>query len=83
MTLGDGQQASHSKDSLGLGIMDPTAGQVELLAISANDIKAFDVIGWNLRTAAPAVPEPSTWAMMLAGFGLARRRRPAGVIATV
>ncbi len=83
---GDGQQASHWKDSLGIGIMDPTAGQGELLAISANDIRAFDVIGWNLRTAAPAVPEPGTWMMMLAGFGLvglARRRRPAGVVATV
>jgi PEP-CTERM motif len=85
-TFGDGQQASHWKDSLGLGIMDPTASQGELLAISANDIKAFDVIGWNLRQAVPAVPEPSTWAMMLAGFGLvglARRRRPVQVASAV
>ncbi len=85
--FGDGQQASHWKDSLGLGIMDPTASQGELLAISANDIKAFDVIGWNLRQAVPAVPEPGTWMMMLAGFGLVggamRRRQSTGVIATV
>ena len=85
--FGDGQQASHFKDSLGLGIMDPTAGTGELLAISANDIRAFDVIGWNLRQAVPAVPEPGTWLMMLAGFGLVgsamRRRRSVGVIATV
>jgi PEP-CTERM motif len=84
--FGDGRQASHWKDNLGCGIMDPTAAQGELLAISANDIRAFDVIGWNLRAVTPAVPEPSTWAMMLAGFGLvglARRRRPAGVVATV
>jgi PEP-CTERM motif len=86
VNFGDGRQASHFKDNLGLGIMDPTAGQGELLAISSNDIKAFDVIGWNLRQAVPAVPEPSTWAMMLAGFGLvglARRRRPVQVTATV
>jgi PEP-CTERM motif len=85
--FGDGQQASHWKDSLGLGIMDPTAAQGELLAISANDIKAFDVIGWNLRTAVAAVPEPGTWMMMLMGFGLVggamRRRQSVGVIATV
>ena len=85
--FGDGQQASHWKDNLGLGIMDPTAGTGELLAISANDIRAFDVIGWNLRQAVPAVPEPGTWLMMLAGFGLVgsamRRRRSVGVIATV
>jgi hypothetical protein len=67
---GDGRQASHWKDNLDLGVMDPTAGQGELLSISANDRLAFDVIGWNLRTATPAVPEPGTWMMMLAGFGL-------------
>jgi PEP-CTERM motif len=86
-TFGDGQQASHWKDNQACGIMDPTAGQGELLAISANDIRAFDVIGWNLRQAAPAVPEPGTWMMMLAGFGLvgatARRRRSVQIAATV
>ena len=85
-TFGDGRQASHWKDNLGLGIMDPTAGTGELLSISQNDINAFDVIGWNRIQAVAAVPEPGTWAMMLAGFGLvglARRRRPTGVVATV
>jgi PEP-CTERM motif len=71
-TWGDGQQASHWKDSLGLGIMDPTAGTGELLAISNNDRVALDVIGWNL---AP-IPEPSTYAMFGLGLlGLAWRRR--------
>jgi hypothetical protein len=71
-TFGDGQQASHWKDSLGLGIMDPTAGTGELLAISANDTAAFDVIGWTL---AP-IPEPSTYALFGMGLlGLAWRRR--------
>jgi hypothetical protein len=65
---GDGRQASHFKDNLGLGIMDPTAGRGELLAISGNDLLAFDAIGWNLNLG--AVPEPATWGMMIVGFGL-------------
>jgi hypothetical protein len=48
--FGDGRQASHWKDNLGLGIMDPTSAYGELLQISENDQRAFDVIGWN-RTA--------------------------------
>jgi hypothetical protein len=74
--FGDGQQASHWKDSLGIGIMDPTAAQGELLSISANDILAFDAIGWNLTP----VPEPGTYALFglgLLGLGL-RRRMAAG-----
>ena len=46
-TKGDGRQASHWKDNLGLGIMDPTISPGELLAITENDKLAFDVIGWN------------------------------------
>lgn len=69
--FGDGQQASHWKDNLGIGILDPTAGTGELLSISETDKLAFDVIGWDL------VPEPSTGLLCLvaAGIGLARRRR--------
>lgn len=70
--FGDGQQNSHWKDDLGLGIMDPTAARGELLAISANDRTGFDAIGWNL---AP-IPEPSTYALFGLGLlGLALRRR--------
>lgn len=69
---GDGRQASHWKDHLGLGIMDPTAnpsGQVN--TPTALDLTAFDVIGWNL------VPEPSAAMLAIIGavIGLARRRR--------
>ncbi len=84
-TFGDGQQASHWKDNLGIGIMDPTAGRGEQLAISAADIQAFDVIGWTKRSAVAAVPEPGTWAMMMVGFGLvggALRRRRTGQFAS-
>ncbi len=46
---GDGRQASHWKDNLGLGIMDPTsapAGQANV--VTALDIMAMDVIGWDV-----------------------------------
>jgi hypothetical protein len=45
---GDGNQASHWKDGLGIGIMDPTsvpAGQANV--VTSRDIQALDVIGWN------------------------------------
>ena len=74
-TFGDGRQASHWKDNLGAGIMDPTAGFGELLNITSNDIRALDVIGYDLV----AVPEPATCALFgvvtLAGGIYYRRRR--------
>ena len=45
--FGDGRQASHWKDNLGLGLLDPTGSNGELLKISENDLRAFDAIGWN------------------------------------
>lgn len=66
--FGDGRQASHWKDSLGLGVMDPTAGLGELLAISANDIVAFDAIGWNLTPAHGAPDGASTIGLIGLGF---------------
>jgi hypothetical protein len=59
INFGDGRQASHWKDNLGLGIMDPTAAPGERLAIAENDLRAFDVIGWNRLTAVNPNPNPS------------------------
>jgi hypothetical protein len=72
LNFGDGRQASHWKDGLGIGIMDPTAAPGELLAISQNDILALDTIGWDV-----AVPEPGTIVLLAGGFAaiLVRRRR--------
>ena len=79
---GDGNQASHWKDNMGIGIMDPTAAPGELLAISMIDILAFDVIGYDLV----AVPEPVTFGFLsgVALLGVASttrfRRKHAGKV---
>jgi hypothetical protein len=85
-TVGDGRQASHWKDDRLtnnlIGLMDPTAtgfdGTRPFQAFTKFDAIAFDAMGYDL-----AVPEPATWAMMIAGFGFvgaaARRRRSVAV----
>ena len=46
--FGDGYQASHWKDDLGIGIMDPTAAPPgEIMIVTDLDIMAWDVIGWD------------------------------------
>lgn len=69
---GDGRQASHWKDNLGIGIMDPTANSPgSLNTLSSIDLVAFDVIGYQL------IPESSS--ALLGAIGLlcivSRRRR--------
>lgn len=69
---GDGRQASHWKDNLGLGIMDPTANPAgQINTPSTLDLVAFDVIGWNL------VPKPSSALLgsLSLLFVMTRRRR--------
>ena len=72
---GDGRQASHWKDNLGLGLLDPTVSFGTILNIGLNDALAMDVVGWNLA----AIPEAPPAAMLGAGLlalSLWRRRRP-------
>jgi len=73
--FGDGVGASHWEDNLGIGIMDPTVASGEFLSIMANDLAAFDMIGYNLTP----TPEPSNCILLgaagLAGFALVRRYR--------
>jgi len=73
---GDGRQASHWKDSLGLGLMDPTFAYGEFGVISALDIQAFDVIGWDLVVG--VIPEPCTLSLLGIGLVVARVRRRRG-----
>jgi len=62
INYGDGQQASHWKDNLGIGIMDPTAGYGETLNISPTDVRAFDVLGYT------AAPEPGVGELTVVGL---------------
>lgn len=76
VTHGDGRQASHWKDNLGLGVMDPTIATGETLIVTPLDLVAFDTIGWNLNV----VPEPGTLtlgAAWLLGLAAIRRRSKA------
>lgn len=77
--FGDGSQASHWKDDLGLGIMDPTLAQLEIGAISAGDLLALDVIGWDLRSVASSVPDAvSSFSLLAFALGVvawSRRKR--------
>ncbi|GAA6204129.1 MULTISPECIES: NF038122 family metalloprotease [Thalassotalea] len=74
IVTGDGNQASHWKDHLDIGALDPTAAPGEFVDVTGYDLLAFDVIGWDLRTA--TVPEPSTIALFgLATLGLVASRR--------
>jgi len=47
VSSGDGRQASHWKDNLGIGIMDPTASRGEFLQVSEEDLIGFDIMGWD------------------------------------
>lgn len=66
----------------GNGIMDPTFCYGQMGTVTGLDLAGFDAMGWNLNVAATqdykrtsaeiylaAIPEPATWAMMIAGFG--------------
>jgi hypothetical protein len=64
---------------------DPTNGGNTIFRLQDGGNDNIGVVIDNLSLSVGAVPEPSAWAMMIAGFGLAgmiaRRRRPAMAIA--
>lgn len=74
---GDGWQASHFGEPQ-VNLMRPYVRNGEFYDATARDLAAFDAIGWDVQT---AVPEPETYALMLAGLGVvgfvARRRKAA------
>ena len=70
---GNGWQASHFGTDV-VTLMRPFVGYGQSYDATVSDLMAFDAIGWDL---AAAVPEPSQYALLLAGLaaiGLARRR---------
>ena len=56
--VGDGQQASHWQDNLGIGLMDPTFSSQEIGDITRLDVQAFDVIGWDLSLIGANLEDP-------------------------
>ncbi len=63
-------QASHWKDALGLGIMDPTFALGEAGVPTFTDWRVFDLIGWDaVQPTVLATPVPA--AVWLFGSGLA------------
>jgi len=87
VTYGDGQQASHFLDNVGLGMMDPTAAFGELRTFTGYDLVVFDALGWELTPSAltaasqamSAIPEPASFGYLGGSLALAaafwRRRR--------
>lgn len=79
---GDGEQASHWKDHLGIGALDPTAAPGEFVDVTGYDLLAFDAIGWDLSAQARAatsqinIPEPESMALFsLALLAMTRMRK--------
>ncbi|MGR9089883.1 MAG: NF038122 family metalloprotease [Gammaproteobacteria bacterium] len=48
VTEGDGRQASHWKDTDSIGILDPTLAFGQVFSVSAADLRALDVIGYDI-----------------------------------
>ncbi|MFD0894678.1 NF038122 family metalloprotease [Luteolibacter ambystomatis] len=78
VALGDGRQGSHWKDD-GLtgtliGAMDPTIGYGQSFALTDADLRALDLIGYDVASLA-SVPEPGIWIMGALGAFVSMRRR--------
>ena len=77
VATGDGRQASHWKDNgltgVLIGSMDPTIAPQQVFQPSGADLRAFDLIGWDIVS----VPEPGAVLLLSFGgllFGIRRRR---------
>lgn len=74
ITFGFAMRSAGAVDSAGMPITDPSAG-----------VLRADNFTIDIASASAAIPEPSTWAVMLTGFGLLgatlRRRRTASLAA--
>jgi hypothetical protein len=71
---GDGRQASHWKDTNSIGLLDPTLAFGQVFTVSAADLRALDVIGYDV-TAVPLPPAILFFASALA-FLARRNSRP-------
>jgi hypothetical protein len=71
-TFGDGQQASHWKDSapgvFQLGLLDPTAARGQQGIITGLDLAAYDAIGWDIRYDVLARPDKFISTRFIAGI---------------
>lgn len=69
-SLGDGRQASHWEDNnltgTYIGIMDPTLASNQTFEITAADLQAFDLIGFD--AAASEVPIPGSFLLFTSGL---------------
>ena len=71
---GDGKQASHWKEGtvvgVMIGMMDPTLAREEIFVVSDSDLRALDLIGYDI-----VVPEPATLVLLGAVVPVLLRRR--------
>ena len=76
---GDGRQASHWKDNnlTGnlIGILDPTLATGQTFPITFADVRALDLIGYDVNLSGTAVPEPGQIGILFVGALLLLRRR--------
>lgn len=71
---GDGRQASHWKDNnltgTFIGMMDPTLANGDVWQITDSDLRALDLIGYDI-----VVPEPTTLILLVGGLPLLLKQK--------